>query len=320
MENFRVGEISARLSELREKHFGPRGKARFARQLGIRSSTYNHYEVDRTPPPQLLVRAAKLTDTSLQWLLTGEGEMTAVASPQPESEVKRLADRLQRLLSKSPELLRSIVGFLDLLEDVATALPELKSTSPRATWSTRELIPVVGSTAAGPARFWAELDTIPDGPQTDARLEQLLEQLNHQPVQPVELLSADSDSEPSQDVSLIQLSQPDALGVVEFLSGPVVKAKYPNAVAWRIDGDSMAPRYLDRDLVITAPEEPAVDAHPCVARQKGQIGVNCKIYRRQGDQILLIPVNESASIQRLNADELLWAQRVLYSVRLSSKH
>ena len=65
-----------------------------------------------------------------------------------------------------------------------------------------------------------------------------------------------------------------------------------------------------------SPDAPAVDGHPCVARQQGQIGVNCKLFQQQGDEIALVPVNEQFAIQRFPTNQLLWARRVLYSVRL----
>src|SRR5262249_25130369 len=90
-------------------------------------------------------------------------------------------------------------------------------------------------------------------------------------------------------------------------------------IAWRIDGSSMAPRYRDGDFVIVSPHLPAADGYPCVAHQRGQIGVNCKIFKREGADVVLIPINESSSLQRFNAGELVWAHRVLLSVRLSSR-
>jgi phage repressor protein C with HTH and peptisase S24 domain len=119
-----------------------------------------------------------------------------------------------------------------------------------------------------------------------------------------------------ETASLVQLSRPDELGFIEFLDCPSIKAKHPRAIAWRIDGDSMSPRYEDDDFVIVSPDEPAAEGYPCVAHQTGQIGVNCKIYSRAGDDVILIPINESAPPHRVKAGEIAWAHRVLYSVRL----
>ena len=127
-------EICGRLAQIRREFFGERGKARFARELGIRPSSYHHYEIDRTPPAELLVLAARLTGASLEWLLTGEGEMVASpeSGPSPStrhahadssSADEQLIARLRNLLARKPELSRSVVGFLDLLDGVADSFP-----------------------------------------------------------------------------------------------------------------------------------------------------------------------------------------------------
>lgn len=310
-------EICARLAEVRQQHFGQRGKARFAKILGIRPSTYHHYELDRTPPAELLVRAAEVTGTSLEWLLTGEHELTGSSVEDAWDSFRTLMGRLRELLQRKPELQRSIAGFLDLLEEVAATFPDAGASNVGGRWQTNDLIPVVGGTAAGPAHYWRELEATIGQPEIDARLDELLEQQSARAVRQAELHSSPSEAQPSGPVSLVQLSRPDELGFVEFLSNSAIKTVYPQAVAWRIDGDSMSPRFRDGDFVMTSPNQPAVDGHPCVARQKDQIGVNCKIYHRDGDAVMLIPVNESFLPQRVDAADVLWAYRVLYSVRLT---
>ncbi len=265
--------ICERLRSVRVRHFGERGRATLCRQLGIRSSTYSLYEVQRVPPVELLVRVAQLTGVRLEWLLAGTGEEYSGASPGP--------------------------------------LP------PSHPPTVADWIPIIGSTAAGPAHYWEELPVTYGGPEADARLEYILSdyaaragETSHTPG------DLTSTTKMNRTVSLVQFSTPDDRGFLEFLSAPGVKSKYPRAVAWRIDGDSMSPRYLDRDLVISSLDHPAVSGHPCVARQIGQIGVNCKIYQTEGHDVLLIPINECSRVQRVAASQLLWAHRVLCSVRI----
>jgi len=244
--------------------------------LEITPSTYTLYEVDRIPPAELLHRVSQITGVSLHWLLTGLGPMAPSKGDNstPRSHLK-------------------------------------KSSSPtnRAGW-----IPIVGSTAAGKARFWEELPSTHGGPEADAQLENILRDYVTQTETGV---SASSPYLDSSAISLIQLSTPDEKGFLEFLNAPKVRAKHPAAVAWRIDGESMSPRYQDGDLVITSDKHPAVAGHPCVARQSGQIGVNCKIYQEAGREVLLIPINEACPVQRFPRKQLMWAWRVLFSVRLT---
>lgn len=307
-------EICTRLKQLRERHFGPRGRSRFARELGIRPSTYSHYEETRLPPVDLLVEAARITGTSLDWLVTGTEEPRVSDGAPAADAASQLADRLRQLLAARPGLAGAVASYLEALERVPAG-PATPVRTPSDASHPAALIPLVGSTAAGPARFWENLPELEGGPAADARLERLLaDQLARSAAQPG-ILAAPADAG-GGPVALVQCSMPDDRGLLEFVSAASVKARYPAAVAWRIDGDSMAPRYRDGDLVITSPDQPAVDDHPCVARQAGQIGVNCKIFRREGEDIVLIPINERYPVQRFPAKELAWASRVLCSVRL----
>jgi transcriptional regulator with XRE-family HTH domain len=303
--------ICRRLAELRHQHYGDRGKARFSRDLGVRPSTYDRYERDRVPPARVIALAARLTGTRIEWLLTGEGPRE---QPLPASSPgdARTIERLQQMLTQRPELAGHIEQYLDLLEQSLTAS---RGSASGATLDQQDLIPVVGSTAAGMARYWEELELTRDGPDADAQLEQILDAHRQRSIAPCRPTGIPFPAVADR-VSLIQCSQPDEHGFLEFLSGTHVRQQHPAAVAWRIDGDSMAPRYLDRDLVITSADQPAVPGHPCVARQAGQIGVNCKLYQPRGDRIALIPVNPQHSVQWIAADQVLWAHRVLFSVRL----
>jgi SOS-response transcriptional repressor LexA len=47
----------------------------------------------------------------------------------------------------------------------------------------------------------------------------------------------------------------------------------------------------------------------------GQIGVTCKLFRREGDTVHLVPINEQLSPQSFASDQLVWALRVFVRVR-----
>ena len=269
--------ICERLRRVRERHYGDRGRSKLCRDLGITPSSYSLYEVDRVPPVELLVQVSRLTGARLEWLLTGaEPESSGEAAASPPVD------------------------------------PRTPTVSLAADW-----IPVVGSTAAGPARYWEELPVTHGGPEADARLESVLAEYASQIApDPPRTGDLSPHTTEARTVSLVQFSTPDERGFLEFLNAPSVKRRYPRAIAWRIDGESMAPRYLDGDLVITTTDQAATDGHPCVARQRGQIGVNCKLYQKRGSEVLLIPINEQSPTQCVPADQIQWAYRVLCSVRL----
>ena len=272
--------ICDRLIQIRKLRYGTRGKSAFARDLEVPITTYVHYEAGRMPPVDFLVKAAAVANVRLEWLILGEEPQEL----QPSST-----------------------------EPARLALPTLPDHA--------ELIPLVGNTSAGMAHYWNELNST-IGPAADQQLERLLTRckenssLTSTSWEPDETLQPPT-SQTSDTVALIQYAEPDSDGILEFVSAPSLKERYPDAVAWRIDGESMAPRYTTGDIVITSLSTPAVDDHPCVCRQRNQIGVNCKLYRREGEQISLIPINPKSNRQKVAKKEILWALRVVSSVKLA---
>jgi len=309
-----IDPISCRLREIRERCYGPRGRSALARDLGIAVSTYTHYENDRPPTAGVLLRVAKLTRIRLEWLISGEGRPEDVNQASPRD--RQLLQRLVSLLERRPALHETLCGMLDALEK-ATSSPSVSlpmQTSP-AESSKPAWVPVVGSTAAGTARFWSELAEPHGVPEADARLTAIVQQASRRRLETIggDWNAPEGESAPM----LVQFAQPDETGLLEFIAAPAMKQRHPTAVAWRIDGDSMAPRYHDGDLVIASPDLPAAEGQPCIARQTGQIGVNCKLFRREGDQILFIPINENYPVQRASPESVEWAHRVVGVLRLT---
>ena len=181
-----------------------------------------------------------------------------------------------------------------------------------------QLIPVVGRTSAGPARYWSDLATS-SAEALDESIRYLLATsatVSADRLQSVETEASDIES--LSEASLVQLADSPS-GPLDFLVATELKSRFPRAVAWRIDGDSMEPRYFHGDLVVVSEDVPAVEGQPCVARQHGQIGVNCKVYHREGDTIVLIPINPRVEVQKVPERELISASRVLFVVRRSSQ-
>ena len=325
--------VCRRLERLREEQFGPRGKSEMARRLDIRPSTYDRYERDRVPPADLLVKIARVADVTLEWLLTGEGPKRPPVKADVEAEA--LTRQFQEAITVRPGLRPGISRLLDWVESqprpaggppAADAPPPEVSeppsapadpppAGPQASAAAATLVPVVGSTSAGLARRWEELPDDFGGPEADRRIEDILASRPTSDGPPARL-TGEPDAAASGPVSLVQSSSPDGEGFVEFVDAAELRRAYPDAVAWRIDGDSMAPRYVDGDLVVTSASQPAVAGQPCVARQKGQIGVNCKVYQAEGGDVLLIPINVRHDIQRVPAERIEWAHRVLGVISL----
>ena len=94
---------------------GPRGKAQFAKRLGIRASTYQQYESNRIPPAELLIRAAELTHSDLLWLLTGDN-VGKPAERTPDGESNPVVSQVSELLERRPEVAQSLQAFLTLID------------------------------------------------------------------------------------------------------------------------------------------------------------------------------------------------------------
>ena len=91
---------------------------------------------------------------------------------------------------------------------------------------------------------------------------------------------------------------------------------FPDAFALQIDGDSMAPRINDADIVILSPSVPAAQGYVAVARLADQIGVTCKLIRTTQSQVHLIPINERYETKTMPKENLLWALAVLCHIKI----
>jgi len=308
--------VMARLKQLRLQTYGRRGLGQFASELGVSTATYRRYEKLKAAPLELLAKAAELTGAQLGWLVTGR---KTDASPQQNIPPDRqaLLERIERLAQRNPATLRAIQKFMDLLEQQlsppATGPPD---SDQRGGW-----LPVLGRSAAGVVFFWKDL---PDssGKKPAEKLSQLIDAYlraqttGHSPAS-IEPTDAQAPGQTTDTVSLIQINVPSDAQVAEFLDCPAVRKRYPDAFALRIDGASMAPQLIHGDLVIVSPSKPAVDGKAAVVQLRDQIGVTCKLYRRQENKVHLIPTNQQYEPQSFELSEVLWALRVLFRIRVN---
>ena len=116
-KNIDIAGICERIRQLRVEFAGPRGKAAFARELGISSSTYDYYETKRVPPADVLVRMAEVTRVDLRWLLTGDER--AAGGPTGHPAVVRAAE----LLRDHPQYAPALAAFVDLLAEAGATFP-----------------------------------------------------------------------------------------------------------------------------------------------------------------------------------------------------
>ena len=170
-------DLCVRLQELRQRCYGSRGRSAFARDLAIPVSTYILYEQSRMPPADVLVRAAHVTGANLQWLMTGQG----LQKIPNQMVVHPITARFDAILSARPELEKQAVELLRMLESLAQDIPARQKESqeylskhvaltsgisqghPKNLLPSATLLPVVGSTSAGPAGYWADLPELAAG-------------------------------------------------------------------------------------------------------------------------------------------------------------
>lgn len=309
-------EICRRIARLRSEVAGPRGKSTFAKELGLSPSTYDYYESSRIPPASVLVRIAEATGADLWWLLTGKTSRDRVVATDHPA-LRRAAE----LLSQHPDAAAPLAAFLEILTETlkfpakpttspaASAHPSASGQDdlPRASW-----IPILGRSAAGVPQFWSEASDA-DGITT---LQQLIDRHAARSAQSVRPALAQGPTGTADvTVSIVTLSEPDSDNVVEFVSAPEIRARHNDAFAVRIDGDSMSPDIRHGDIVILSPSATAIDGRSAVVQMENQIGVTCKIYRRSGDTVDLMPINEQVPAVSVDHSSVIWALRVLARVR-----
>lgn len=334
-------QICQRIAEIRLRVFGPRGKASFAKAVGISSSTYNYYERDRVPPVEVLTQIAALGGVNLCWLLLGQDlhpnlhfNHAAVANiaqlltdhPEAAGPLSAFVELLSASFnwpaqSKAAQSPSAIVASLQSVLQGKTpslAIPPVQAPAKAASASaagsaTEDWIPVLGRSAAGVAHFWDNADK--------GKGITLLSELVQRHARKAARQVSEAESETSLPgaagpVRLVTLRQPDEDNVAEFVSAGVIKRRYNDAFALRIDGDSMSPEIRHGEIVICSPSAPALDGQAAVVQLAGQIGVTCKIFRRQGKDVHLVPVNEQYPPAVFPAADLVWSARVLARIRI----
>lgn len=316
--------VSGRLRHVRETVFGARGRAAFARALGISPSTYNYYEKGRVPPPDLLARAAEVTGAGLEWLVTGQG------APLPEAAIgasatvlsqpsRKILGRFAKQAGVTPKGVAARTALGRLLAEIQRALPPShQEWAPHVFAAKPGYVPIVGRTAAGILAAWEDFFAGEEDPHVLERILKLLEGKAGKE-RTADLCPGDPQHEgetpTGAEAMLVQFSEPTADGAVEFVALPGIEAA-PGTFGLRVDGDSMAPRIPDGDIVISRRGERPQAGQTAVVKVRGRIGVTVKLWRPDGNGVHLVPINEAYEPTVCGRDNILWAARVLWVVRL----
>jgi len=323
MENFSEKALFDRIIDLRKAFSGQRGKSEFAKTIGITPSTYSYYEKNRVPPIPVLLKICQICNVSIFWLLTGRNGDKSAENQSFDSKFTDILEKLKRLSNGNPVSLRAVTAFLELMEQKDALESRMASSGnlgAKSGW-----IPVLGRTAAGPIGLWSQAN-LSDSKVMETKLEQLVARhINSSivrtqsgwisadlPVKPVFAAVADSQ------VSLIQTALAGSDEVCQFIDCLGIARSYPGCFALQIDGDSMAPRINDSDIVIVSPSVSAAQGQPAVISVAGAIGVTCKLIRTEHDKIHLVPINERYETKIVQSGDLLWSLAVLCHIKLTS--
>jgi len=333
MKDPNVPPICRRITQIRTELTGHRGKSGFAKLLDLSPSTYDYYESKRVPPAEVLVKIAQVAGADLHWLLTGQAAPETAPGAQHPVIV-----RAAKLLADNPAAAEPLAAFIHVLAEAskfpenpfaaepgAPDRPQAKEAQPvpaadRAASPPgkappdlhEDWIPVLGRTAAGVAQFWSAQEDM-DGLTVLADLMKRYAQASPQRVRNV--AAASQEAVAAGPIQLITLTGPEDNELVEFVAAAALKARYPDAFALRIDGESMAPDIHHGDIVVLSPSVPASQGRAAVVQLARQIGVTCKLYRREQERIHLVPVNEQFEPQTYPATAVVWALRVLSCIR-----
>ena len=87
--------FAQRLNEI----FGSASMADVARRIGVPHATIRNYFQGRMPAPEVLIKIANETNVSLNWLLTGTGEMY-LAGREPLDFDKLLERKIEEILDR----------------------------------------------------------------------------------------------------------------------------------------------------------------------------------------------------------------------------
>jgi len=325
--------ICDRLREARERAFGPRGRAAFARALGLSPSTYIYYEKGRVPPPDVLARAAAAAAVRLEWLVTGQGPrepggrtVAADAAAGLPADFQAAVERFADKVGPRDGAVAAVRGLAELLRSVDATMPR----TPRPDWQpqrvadTDGMIPVLGRTAAGlVGRYKDLLGEAPAVSVADLARRALGLDVHRRAAADVEADEAALErdaADPDRPPALVQLNEPLPSGVVEFVDAPALRRRCPAAFAVRVDGESMQPRFRHGDVVIAAPGQPVRPGQAALVQIRGRVGLTLKLIRREdagpgGPHICLVPINERYDTERVPEAEIEWMAPVLCSVR-----
>lgn len=300
--------LAERIRELRRRHFGPRGKDQFARQLGISPEEYGRYERGTLPPGEVMVRLCELTGEDLQWLLTGVAARGTVVISGARNRHRTLLTEIAQALDARPGLAAPLEAFLELLlrsQDVRKS-----TTGVLPAPAADELIPIFDRNE------WPEELPDPDGPGGGVL---------GPPAADLSLASVARDpahlAEPAmaygvgalRDVAVIEV--PSESGPVRrFVQSREVARCFPGVFGAFLDDGAMEPMLATGDVVLVAAGAPARIGHPALCKFADRADDRCRVWLGEDEQFVHLGRVSDGEHEQMPRPQLRWSLEVLYRV------
>jgi len=300
--------LTERIKQLRRRHFGPGGKAEFARRLDLSLEEYERFERGTLPPGDVMLRMCELTGEDLQWLLTGVASRGTVVISGTRGRHQDFLARLARLLDEKPALAAPLEAFVELLvrgeqagREAAQALPVSEPQDLIPIFEADELPDELPAPEEG--QFWL-VAVGQSAPLADEQAAELAEP------------ASEYDSQALQTVRLVSGRTEDGR-VHRFVRSREVAGCFPGMFGVRLGDDTMAPMFQAGDAVLVTVGEAPKIGQPALCKLAGE-PVRCRIWLGQDEQVVHLGRFSDGEHEQVPCDRLRWSVEVLYRLSLAA--
>lgn len=292
--------LTERIKELRRRHFGPQGRAAFARRLGLALEEYTRFERGVIPPGDVLVRICEVTGEDLQWLLTGVAGRGTVVISGTRGRHQGLLARLARLLDERPECAAPIEAFVDLL--VHGAAVRADAAAALAPPTSSPLIPLFE-----PERVPRALDGGRAGLVLPEHLPPSIETERCTFAEPA--MSYTPEHLRPVDVLTVELPGGERR---RFISAEGISRFFPRAFGVRLADDLMRPMFAAGDVAVVATDAPAKVGRPALCLIHEEPTVRCRIWLGTEDDAAHLGRLADGACEDVPRVSVQWSLEVLF--------
>lgn len=295
--------LGDRIRELRRRHFGAQGRARFAAALAVSDADVERFERGVIPAGELLVRMCELTGEDLQWLLTGQAARSTMVIAGARTRHSDLLARIAETLDRNPATAAPIQAFVELLDAApgARLATHASAASAESESSDRPLLPILDLCELPDS--WNGPDGLPGGALVPRENEATVRSETR-----VCICEPDADA-PVGNASIVTLRD----GTRAYLRASDLLVWLPDlvAVAWR--DDSMRPMFASGDALLVSPSAPPRVGLPALCRRRDG-AATCRIWLGDSREAVELGRLGDGGRETIPSSELSWAAEVLYRV------